>query len=248
ARETNRIRLTVLVSPLTFRHPAVIAKAAATLDQMSEGRFDLGVGTGWMDAEHEKYGIPFPPWRERFDRLEEGLEYLRASFAGGEFSGRFYRTTADALPRPRNLRLIVGGSGPEKTPALAGRFADEYNHFVNTAAVLAPKVERMREAAVKADRDPDRIVVSVMGPAVAAENEPELDRLLTEGAKLRRIDVPELRRRWETNGVPYGTIDQVQEKLSSLAEVGVSKYYLQWLHLDDSDGLHRFIEVAKNLS
>ena len=248
ARETAAIRLTVLVSPITFRHPAVIAKAAATLDQMSNGRFDLGVGTGWMDAEHERYGIPFPPWRERFDRLEEGLQYLRAAFSGEEFAGRFYRTTADSLPRPTNLRLIVGGSGPEKTPALAGRFADEYNHFVNTADVIAPKIERMRVAAAKTDRDPDAIVVSVMGPAVVAESESELERLLKEGATMRRIDVPELRQRWETNGVPFGTVDQVQEKLAPLADVGVSKYYLQWLALSDSDGLGRFIEVSQQLT
>lgn len=248
ARDTAAIRLAVLVSPITFRHPAVIAKASATLAQMSDGRFDLGLGTGWMEAEHESYGIPFPPWRERFDRLEEGLEYLRAAFSGKEFSGRFYQTTADALPRPTNLRLIVGGSGPEKTPALAGRFADEYNHFVNRADVIAPKIERMRETAAKADRDRDAIVVSVMGPAVVAENEGELDRLLDDGAKMRKIDVPELRQRWDTNGVPYGTVEQVQEKLASLADVGVSKYYLQWLRLEDSDGLARFVETAKKLT
>jgi alkanesulfonate monooxygenase SsuD/methylene tetrahydromethanopterin reductase-like flavin-dependent oxidoreductase (luciferase family) len=248
ARDTRQVRLAVLVSPITFRHPAVIAKAAATLDQMSDGRFDLGVGTGWMDAEHERYGIPFPAWRERFDRLEEGLHYLRAAFTGGEFAGRYYQTTADSLPRPTGLRLIVGGSGPEKTPALAGRFADEYNHFVNRADVIGPKVERMQEAAAKADRDPDAIVVSVMGPAVVAENESELDRLLADGAKMRKIDVPELRQRWDANGVPYGTVEQVQEQLSSLADVGVEKYYLQWLRLEDADGLNRFVEVAKNLT
>ncbi|MGH8957489.1 MAG: LLM class flavin-dependent oxidoreductase [Acidimicrobiia bacterium] len=248
ARETNTIRLTVLVSPITFRHPAVIAKAAATLDEMSNGRFDLGVGTGWMEAEHESYGIPFPPWRERFQRLEEALEYLRAAFSGNEFSGRFYQTTADSLPRPTKLRLIVGGSGPEKTPALAGRFADEYNHFVNRAEVIAPKVARMKAAATEAGRDPALIVVSVMGPAVVAEDESELDRLLNDAAKIRRIDVPELRQRWETNGVPYGTVDQVQEKLASLSEIGVSKYYLQWLALSDSDGLSRFIDLAKRLT
>ena len=248
ARDTREVRLAVLVSPITFRHPAVIAKAAATLDQMSDGRFDLGVGTGWMEAEHESYGIPFPAWRERFDRLEEGLQYLRAAFTGEEFAGRYYQTTADSLPRPTGLRLIVGGSGPEKTPSLAGRFADEYNHFVNRPDVIGPKVERMRETATLADRDPDAIVVSVMGPAVVAANETELDRLLADGAAMRQIDVPELRRRWDTNGVPYGTVEQVQEQLGSLAEVGVTKYYLQWLRLEDSDGLARFVEIAKSLT
>jgi alkanesulfonate monooxygenase len=201
-----------------------------------------------MEAEHESYGIPFPPWRERFERLEEGLHYLRAAFTGGEFVGRHYQMTADSLPRPTGLRLIVGGSGPEKTPALAGRFADEYNHFVNHPDVIAPKIERMRETAAQADRDPEAIVVSVMGPAAVAANERELDQLLADGAAMRKIDVPELRQRWDNNGVPYGTVEQVQEQLGSLAEVGVTKYYLQWLRLEDSDGLGRFVEIAKRLT
>jgi alkanesulfonate monooxygenase SsuD/methylene tetrahydromethanopterin reductase-like flavin-dependent oxidoreductase (luciferase family) len=248
ARETQHIRLTVLVTPITFRHPAVIAKAATTLDQMSGGRFDLGVGTGWMDAEHEAYGIPFPESNERFLRLTEALQYLRASFSGTEYAGQFYGTRANALPRPTGLRMIVGGSGPRKTPALAGRFADEYNHFVNTPEVLAPKVELMREEADKAGREADKIMVSVMGPAVVADDERELGRLLAEGARMRNIEVAELRRRWDTNGVPYGTVDQVMERLGKLAEVGVSKYYLQWLYLDDTEGLDRFITVAGSLS
>lgn len=248
ARETSRIRLAVLVSPITFRHPAVISKSAATLDQMTGGRFDLGVGTGWMGAEHERFGIPFPAWKERFARLEETLGYLRASFSGQGFSGRYYQTDAVALPRPSGLRLIVGGSGPEKTPVLAGRFADEYNLFVNTPEVLAPKIERMREAAAEAGRDPDTLLVSVMGQAALASDDADLDALLAAGAELRDISVTELRQRWTKNGVPFGSVDQVQERLGQLAEVGVSKYYLQWLQLDDIDGLFRFVEVAKNLT
>ena len=130
ARETERVELVVLVSPITFRHPAVLAKAAATIHEMSGGRFALGVGTGWMDAEHEKFGIPFPPLGERFTRLEEALGYLHHALgrAPGAFSGHHYSLAeGEILPTAPGVRLIVGGTGAQRTPRLAGTYADEYN-------------------------------------------------------------------------------------------------------------------------
>jgi len=124
ARELGKTRLAILVTPITFRHPAVISKSAATLDEMTDGRFDLGVGTGWMEAEHRAFGIPFPSWKERFARLEEALQYIRASFSGQTFEGNYYRTDAEALPQPRQVRVMVGGSGPDRTPRLAGTYAE----------------------------------------------------------------------------------------------------------------------------
>src|SRR5690606_28534980 len=102
ARDTVHIRLGVMVAPITFRHPAVIAKMAATIDEMSGGRLDLGVGTGWMDLEHDAFGIPFPDWSERVARLSDALPYLRAAFAPGpaNFDGAHYSLDADVCPRP----------------------------------------------------------------------------------------------------------------------------------------------------
>lgn len=244
ARETKRIRLCVLVSPITFRHPAVLAKSAASIDEMSDGRFDLGLGSGWMTEEHTAFGLPFPPLKERFERLEEALRYLRASFSGASFEGRHYQTRADSRPRPTGLRIIVGGSGPEKTPILAGRFADEYNHFLVSPVQLRPKIERMREAAAAHDRDPAAVTVSVMGPALFAPDRRRLDELLEAAADFRGIGVSELLERWHRSGVPMGSPDDVREQFAAFAEVGVGKYHLQWLHLTDRDGLAEQVDLA----
>lgn len=247
ARETTRVRLAVLVSPITFRHPAVIAKASATLDQMSGGRFDLGLGTGWMDEEHQAFGMDFPDWKERFARLDEALAYVRSAFAGKTFQGRFYELEGEALPRPTSVRMIVGGSGPEKTPALAGRYADEYNHFVTSPENLRPKWRKVEEAAQAHGRDPETITFSVMGPAVLAANQSELEQALAEAANFRSISVEQLKERWDQSRVPYGTVGEVSEALGGLSEVGVSRYYLQWLHLDDGEGLASMVDLAAKL-
>src|SRR5690606_7534909 len=147
------------VSPLTFRHPAVHLKAGVTLDHMTGGRFSLGVGTGWMELEHESFGLELHPLGERFDRLEETLQYIRAGIgeSGSGFTGTHYRLAAfTPRPVPVNLRLVVGGGGPTRTPQLAGRFADEFNAFPS-AAEFAGRIETCREAARAAGRDPTTI-------------------------------------------------------------------------------------------
>jgi len=235
ARETVKIRLAVLVSPITFRHPAVIAKSAVTIDQMSGGRFDLGVGTGWMELEHKAFGLPFPPWKERFDRLEEALRYVEHAVgrADGPMVGNYYSLDADVQPRPTNLRLIVGGSGPRKTPALAGTHADEYNHFIARPDEIAPKVERLKVAARNAGRNPDSIVVSVMGPVLTGRDERSYRTRLEEAAAARSQDPDNLEERWAGLGIPIGPPTRVRESIAALEDVGVSKFYLQ--HLDLSD-------------
>jgi alkanesulfonate monooxygenase SsuD/methylene tetrahydromethanopterin reductase-like flavin-dependent oxidoreductase (luciferase family) len=247
ARETKRARLTVLVSPITFRHPAVIAKAAASIDEMSGGRFDLGVGTGWMEAEHTAFGLPFPPRKERFSRLEESLQYLRAAFTGGTFEGKFYAFDADARPRPSGVNLIVGGQGPQKTPGLAGRFADEYNHFAIAPEQLALKIEVMKEAASAAGRNPDDITVSVMGPAMLAPDDARLSELFDKAAAFRNITVSELEERWATARTPYGTPEKVLDAFAAYAAVGVTKYYLQWFDLPDRAAVEEQVGLAAGL-
>ncbi len=238
ARETTRIRLCVLVTPITFRHPAVIAKTAATIDQMSGGRLDLGVGTGWMDLEHDVFGLPFPEWDERFDRLGEALEYLSAAFAGDRFDGKYYSIEADARPRPVGIRTIVGGSGPRRTPTLAGKTANEYNHFVATASSIAPKIERMRRAADLAGRDPSSVEVTMMGPVLVGADQATYRDLLGKAASERDQTAEELEARWKQAGIPMGTGEQAAETLAELERVGVDRYYLQWLDLADLDGLN----------
>jgi alkanesulfonate monooxygenase SsuD/methylene tetrahydromethanopterin reductase-like flavin-dependent oxidoreductase (luciferase family) len=242
ARDTDSVRLAVLVTPITFRHPAIIAKNATTLDQMSGGRFDLGVGTGWNDFEHEALGIPFPESAERWARLEDALGYLEVAFAeeGGTYSGRFYSLDLAVRPKPTGIRLIIGGSGPKRTPALAGARADEYNIFICPADEAREKIRVMREAAG------DRLVeATMMGPVTVAGSDAELAELIAAAAGRRHITSDELTARWERSGILFGTPTRLQEQMAALEEAGVQRIYLQWLDLADYDGLARMVELAR---
>lgn len=243
ARDTDSIRLCVLVSPITFRHPAVIAKNAATIAEMSGGRFDLGVGTGWMEEEHDALGLPFPPREERYARLEEALDYLRAAFAPGHgsFEGDHYRLDAAMEPAPAGLRIVVGGSGPRRTPTLAGARADEYNHFLASPSDLEPKIRLMRQEA-----DGREVTVSVMGAPLVGRTDAEYRERLQRAAAARDTTPEALEGRFAERGVPHGTRAQAAEAVAALEEVGVSKWYVQWLDVADVDGFAATIEALRS--
>lgn len=242
ARETTSIRLCVLVTPITFRHPAIIAKNAATIDQMSGGRFDLGVGTGWNEFEHEALGIPFPDWPERWDRLEETLDYLNAAFGegAGHLEGNHYSLDLDVSPKPTGLRIIIGGSGPRRTPTLAALHADEYNFFVCPPAEARAKITTMRDAAGE-----KAVAATMMGPVTVAGSDGELAERLVAAAGRREITSDELISRWEEAGVIFGTQNQVRDKVAAFEDAGVERIYLQWLDLDDFDGMARMLELVR---
>jgi len=236
ARDTATIRLCVLVSPVTFRHPAVIAKNALTIDQMSGGRFDLGVGTGWMSQEHDAYGLEMWPMAERFQRFEESLRYLRAAFGSqpARFEGSHYKLIADVRPGPTGrLPIVVGGTGKKRTPALAGRFADEYNQSPAPASVLADNIITMRRAAEAAGRDPAAIATSVMGSVVVGSDEGSYRDHLHEAAKKRNTEPDELEERFTATGLPIGPPEKAQALMEAWAEAGVDRFYVRQMELDD---------------
>lgn len=232
AVETSEIELCVLVSPITFRHPGLIAKAAATIDEMSGGRLLLGIGTGWMEEEHDLLGLRFPDQGERFDRFEEALAYLRAAFdpAAPGFSGEYYSLAArPVLPTPRRLPIVVGGKGPRRTPRLAGTYADEFNVFAGDPEDIRERVERARAAAADAGRDPGALRVSLMGPAItgtdAAAYRENLERIAAAdpfGRTAERIE-----ERMTDRGLPIGPPDRAAEALAAFAAAGVTRYYVQ---------------------
>ena len=231
ARETKRIRLVVLVSPLTFRHPAVLAKTAATIDQMSGGRFALGVGTGWMQSEHRAFGLEFYDRRERFLRLAEVLGYLRAAFHGGAYSGDYY-TLEDirVLPQPSDgLEIIVGGAGLKKTPALAGRFSDEYNFLAADIETMRARIATMRESASSVGRNPDTIRVSAMAWMVVASDERSYRELLKEAGAAQGIGADAYEAQLKAAGVPCGTADHLAAQMSDIAGLGVDRIYIELL-------------------
>ncbi len=231
ARETTSIELAVLVSPITFRHPAVLAKIAVTIDAMSGGRFALGVGAGWKADEHELFGLPYPSTAERFTRLEEALAYLRAAFSETPqgFDGKYYRL-AEFSPQPKpqgQLPLIVGGAGRERTPDLAGRYADEYNVFPAREGSPAERVARARVAAGAAAREPSALRISTAFAPVVGRTEPEYRDRLTAYAELFATSPDEVEAELRALGVPHGSPEQAATDLGSLRRAGVSRIYLQ---------------------
>jgi alkanesulfonate monooxygenase SsuD/methylene tetrahydromethanopterin reductase-like flavin-dependent oxidoreductase (luciferase family) len=241
ARETSRIRLCVLVSPITFRHPAIIAKNAATIDQMSGGRLDLGMGTGWNDFEHEALGIPFPESAERWTRLEESLAYLTQAFGDGvgRFDGEHYQLDLDVRPKPEGLRIVVGGSGMKRTPRLAGTYADEHNFFICPPDVAAEKIANMRAAA--GDR---AVEVTVMAPPVVGSDDAAFSARVEENAAAASESASDYLARVTERGWLIGAPGQVQDKIAELEEAGVDRVYIQWLSdLSGYDGLAAAVDV-----
>ena len=242
ARDTETIRLCVLVSPVSFRHPAVIAKNAATIDQMSGGRFDLGVGTGWMELEHVNLGLPFTSWGERWSRFEDALGYFDAAFGDGhgKYEGPYYSLDADVRPKPSGMRRVIGGSGARRTPTIAGKWADEYNFFICPPDEARAKIEVMRSAA-----NGRHVEATVMGGALVGRTEAEYQERLSKSAESRGITTKELEDRYVSNGFPIGTPKRVAETVESLEEAGVERIYVQWLDLDDLDTMKDTVDIVR---
>jgi len=242
ARETNTIRLGTLMSAATFRLPGPLAISVAQVDEMSAGRVELGIGTGWFANEHAAYGISFPSLRERFERLSEQLEIITGLWVTpiGEtysFAGKHYQLTdSPALPKPVQTPrppILIGGGGKVRTPQLAARFADEFNMPFNSLDGTAPQFERVREACDRSGRGRDDIILSAAQVLCVGEDEAEIER------RAQRIgrEVSELR----ANGLA-GTVDEVVEKIRSFADVGATRMYLQVLDLSDLDHLRLVAE------
>ncbi|MEV8634988.1 LLM class F420-dependent oxidoreductase [Streptosporangium sp. NPDC051023] len=236
ARDTSTIRLGTLVTPVTFRLPGPLAISVAQVDQMSGGRVELGLGTGWFDAEHVAYGIPFPPVSERFGRFEEQLEILVGLWTtpvGKTFSfeGAHYRLAdSPALPKPvQSPRppIIIGGFGAKRTPRLAARFADEYNLPFHTLGDTGVAFDRVRKACEAQGRD--RPIVFSAAQAVAVGTG---DAELARRAEAAGQDLAALR----ASGLA-GTPAEVVDKIGKLAELGAERVYLQVMDLSDLDQL-----------
>lgn len=229
AVETD-LELVSLVSPVTFRHPAVLYKMGVTIDEISGGRFTLGLGAGWMDEEFELFGIPYPDMTERMERLEEAMAYLRAALTpgGGGYAGKHY-TLADFDPRPQptNLRLLAGGAGRTKARRITALYADEYNLYACDPDRYRHIRERTRAEAVEAGRGADEIFWSSAGPAVAAKKESDYRRLLEELAEMTGQSRERIEEVYEERRYPHGSGAKAAEMLGELEEAGCQRFYLQ---------------------
>lgn len=237
AVETSRIRLGTMVTAATFRLPGPLAVTVAQVDQMSGGRVEFGLGAGWFGAEHAAYGIPFPPLRERFDRLEEQLAIITGLWETGEgevfsYDGTHYRLTdSPALPKPAQRPrppVLLGGAGTRRTPRLAARFADEFNVPFHSARESAAVFAHVREACEAAGRSPSSMAFSVAQTVCCGKDEAEFRR---RAAAIGR-EPQDLR-----NSAVAGTPAEVVARLAEFAAIGAGRVYLQVLDLTDLDHL-----------
>jgi F420-dependent oxidoreductase-like protein len=243
ARDTSRIRLGTLMSPATFRYPGPLAVSVAEVDQMSGGRVEFGFGTGWFEAEHAAYGIPFPPLGERFEWFAEQLAIITGLWETpvGEtfsFTGEHYTlTNSPALPKtaqqPRPP-VLIGGGGPRRTPRLAARYADEFNLAFRSLDDTHAAFGRVRGACAAAGRDPGSLTHPAAQVVCCGRTPDELKR--RAGNIGREVD--ELR----ANGLA-GTPEEIAAKVAEFAELGASRMYLQVLDLDDLDHLALLAEL-----
>ncbi len=238
ARETSSIRLGTLVSSATFRYPGPLAVAVAQVDEMSGGRVEFGLGSGWFEREHQAYGIPFPPLRERFDRLAEQLAvvtglWTTAPGATFDHAGEYY-TLADspALPKPvqrPHPPIVIGGVGVKRTPKLAARYAAEFNVPFAPLDTVRTQYARVAAAVAAAGRPADSMVYSCAFVLCAGRDDAEVAR---RAAAIGR-DLDELR----SNSPLVGTPGEIVENLDAWHEIGVRRVYTQLLDLADLDHL-----------
>ena len=249
ARETSRIRLGTLMTAATFRLPGPLAITVAQVDHMSGGRVELGIGSGWFEAEHTAYGIPFPDLGERFDRYEEQLAVVTGlwSTPPGEtfdFTGQHYRLSGSpALPKPvqaGGIPVLIGGKGARRTPRLAARYATEFNVPFTSADENARLFAGVRGACEEARRDPSSMVFSSALVVCVGRDDAEVARR----AEAIGWSVEDVR----VSGVA-GTPAEAVDTLGRYAEAGSSRVYLQVLDLADLDHLDLVAaEVAPQLS
>jgi F420-dependent oxidoreductase-like protein len=253
ARDTSRISLGTLVSPVTFRLPGNLAKVVATVAEMSGGRVEVGLGAGWNELEHRQLGLPYPSTSERFDMLEEQLALLHGLWTepdGWSYRGAHWQVD-DALfyPKPtapigrRHPNLIIGGNGRPRMAALVARYADEFN--LTSAAVdrAGPAYERVRAACAAIDRDPDELTYSAMVGVLVGRDEAEVRRRVDDlmrafgwlGGAESEEWFSERRARWI-----FGTPDQARARAAEFAAAGVQRLMLQ-------DFLPRDLEMVRLL-
>ncbi|HEY7199410.1 MAG TPA: LLM class flavin-dependent oxidoreductase [Candidatus Dormibacteraeota bacterium] len=235
AEWTERVQLGTLVSPMTFYVPAVLGRQARAVDELSDGRLIFGVGTGWNAAEHERFGIPFPPtWRERFDLLEAGIARIRQTFAG------------------RDIPFVIGGGGARRTRTIAAREASEWNTGAPDAATFGSMSAALDERCRELGRDPAEISRSLMKGCLIGRDEADLrERALRMAEVVPRLPAGDAdaalaaaRERWFV-----GTPAEVAAQMRPFAEAGVGLFMLQHFLLDEPEVLELLAgEVAPALA
>ncbi len=244
AGNTRRIRFGPLVTPVSFRHPALTTRMAAAVDDLSGGRLTLGLGAGWQEREHQLYGFDLLPPAERFDRFEEGLEIIRQMLKQNEpvsFTGKYFQLQkASLLPRPQRPGgppILIGGNGKGRTLRLAARYASEWNAIYLKPEDYRTLNNRLDEFILAEGRKPNAVKRSMMTGLVFGADQAALDRRV---ASAGNSSVEEIKERGMIVGTPSAVIDQI----GALADAGAQGLMLQWLDLADLAGLEALAKAV----
>jgi F420-dependent oxidoreductase-like protein len=232
AMASSRIRFGPLVLSMTFRQPAVLARMAAAIDQLSNGRFILGVGAGWNTIEHEAYGIELPPVKQRMDNLEESIQVIKALYENdsANFDGKIYHLKDAPLnPKPvqRPMPLLIGGGGEQRTLKMVARYATEWNGPITQGLdVYKRKSEILEKHCEAVKRDPATIERSAMTGYISGASQAEVDRKVQAAIE----NAPERFRR--ADGRPpmtalWGTPSQIVEQIEELEDAGIDRIMVQ---------------------
>jgi F420-dependent oxidoreductase-like protein len=234
ARDTQRVRLGTLVTAATYRYPGLLAAIVASVDQMSGGRIELGIGTGWYEREHQAFGLPFPPIAERFDRLEEELAIITGLWLakpGGEgfsFDGKHYQVHDNRTPPPvvqhPHPPVIVGGAGPKRTPGIAARFATEFNAALSSVEQAKERFARFARACEAIGRDPGEARLSGFIPVACGSTTAEAER------RAAVVGSPRIR-----ESMLIGPPSMLADRIGQLAGVGADTVYLHIYDIHDLD-------------
>jgi F420-dependent oxidoreductase-like protein len=242
ASHTKRIEFGPLVAPFTFRHPSNVARMASAVDELSNGRLQLGLGAGWQEREHHNYGFYLGNISERIQRFEEGLEVVTRLFNEDEanFQGDFFQIEEAVLrPKSRNgtgSRIVIGGNGMQRTLKLAARFADEWNGVFLPVKEFKKRNLRLDELLKKEGRDSTKFRRSLMMGCMYAKNEELANKMAaTRGANSAK----QLR----DEGFAAGSAPSLIEHLKIYEEAGCQRVMLQWLRLDDLEGVQEMGEM-----
>lgn len=232
ATHTQRIEFGPLVSPVTFRHPSLTFKYASAVDQLSNGRLVMGLGAGWQEREHTNFGIPFYDFPTRFQMLREQLAigtHLVRQPEPLNFEGEHY-TLTDARMMPRRsepMKILVGGNGPKKTLPLAAQYADEWNAVYADFDMYRERTERLNQLLAEQGREPASVKRSLMTRVIYGQDDAALN------AKLQAAGIDKTPEELRTRGLVVGTANAIIDQLGKWAELGVQRFMLQWLELDN---------------
>jgi len=239
ASHTDRIEFGPLVAPLSFRHPTFTARMAAAVDDLSGGRLILGLGAGWQEREHNNYGWDLLNINDRFDRFEEGVKVITNLLGSDEpvdFNGKYYNLHEGILlPRPQRTNgppILIGGNGFKRTLPLTARYAQEWNAVMTTPDRFSELNHHLDTLLTAEGRKPEEVKRSMMVGCIFANDERQLNQRIADRTSGERT-IDDLHQ----HGFIIGTPNQMVDQLNHLAEAGLQRVMLQWIDLDDIDGL-----------